>query len=638
MRRGLLSFGSSAHPSLLVAVLAASGVSVSLMQTLIIPLVPGLPSLLSTSPANASWAVTATLLTAAVATPVFGRLGDMYGPKPILVTCSVMLIVGSLVAASTSSLLPLVVGRALQGFGIPIIPLGISVLRTCVPAERVGPAMGLMSASLGVGGALGLPLSSVIAQHYDWHMLFWFATALGVLALLMFTFLVPHVPSRSSDRLDPLGALLLAVGLVTLLLGISKGQGWGWTSGLTLGMFGVALVVFAVFVWWQLRVPSPTVDLRTTLTRPVLATNVASVAVAFGMFGLSLVAPQILEMPAATGYGLGQSLLWTGLWMAPGGLAMMVTSPLAARIAAVRGPRFTLVVGALIIAASYLAGLVLLNAPWQIMVLNVLVSIGVGFAYASMPALINAAVPISETAAANGINALARSLGTSISSAVVGAILAGMTMSFAGREVPTLAGFRTALLVTAAVAALAAVLALLIPAARVSDRDALDSDALDSDDVVPETEPWDDPAPHLSSSLSLLGRHSAAAGDGGPPTGASRAVLGHIDEAGSTTLTELADATGLDVPSASRHVAELLRHGLASGTGRVEHGRSPVFYLTPRGCELLYRLRGAAPRGEHGWAAADVASLAGYADRLAWSIDADERRDAAVVMPGPGRP
>ena len=114
---------------------------------------------------------------------------------------------------------------------------------------------------------------------------------------------------------------------------------------------------------------------------------------------------------------------------------------------------------------SYAAGVAFLAAPWQIMVLNVAVAGGVGFAYASMPALINAAVPISETAAANGINALARSLGTSISSAAIGAILAGMTVSYAGAAVPSMAGFRTAMVVAAVVAAIAAGLALLIPVA-----------------------------------------------------------------------------------------------------------------------------------------------------------------------------
>lgn len=602
--------------------LSAAGISVSMMQTLIIPLIPELPKLLNASPSDASWVITVTLLTAAVATPVFGRLGDMYGPKPMLIACALMLIGGSVLAASTTSLLPMIVGRGLQGFGIPIIPLGISVLRSCVPAERVGTAMGLMSASLGVGGALGLPLSAVIAQHYDWHMLFWFATGLGVAALVMFAVLVPHVPSRTDDRLDPLGALLLAGGLVTLLLGISKGQSWGWASGLTLAMFVSSFVIFAVFGWWQLRVASPTVDLRTTVKRPVLATNVASVAVAFGMFGLTLVAPQILEMPTETGYGLGQSMLATGLWLAPGGLAMMVTSPIAARIAAVRGPRFTLVTGAVIIAVSYSAGLVLLAAPWQIMLLNIVVAVGVGFAYASMPALINAAVPVSETAAANGINALARSLGTAISSAVIGAILAGMAMSHGGSEVPTMAGFRTALVVTACVAALAAVLALLIPVVKPAGATA------ESDDAGPR-EPDPVPSPWVESSLSLLSRHS----ENGPYTHDSvgmdrdaHLLMSHIDEAGSMSLTTLADAMGLDVPTTSRRVAALLRDGLASGTGRVEHGRSPVFYLTPRGCERLYQQRDV--RESHptanAWSSVHVEALSGYVDRLALSIVDDD--------------
>lgn len=448
---------------MLVAVLAAAGISVSLMQTLIIPLIPELPNLLRTSPANASWTITATLLTAAVATPVFGRLGDMYGPKPILIASAALLTSGSLLAAVTSELLPLIVGRALQGFGLPIIPLGISVLRAAVPAEKVGAAMGLMSSSLGVGGALGLPLSAVIAENFDWHMLFWVSAGLGAGGVLVFSLLVPSIPARSGDRLDPIGTLGLAVGLVSLLLAISKGSGWGWTSGVTLGLFGGSVVVFALFGWWQLRVPSPTVDLRTTMRRPVLTTNVASIAVGFALFAMSLIAPQILQLPTETGYGLGQSMLHTGLWMAPGGLAMMLASPIAARVAGVRGPRFTLIAGSAMVAGGYLSGLWLMNSPWQLCVFSVLVSLGVGFAFSSLPALVNAAVPVSETAAANGINALARSLGTSISSAVIGAVLAAMTVTVAGDKVPSLAGLQAALMVAAGAAVVAALIAFAIP-------------------------------------------------------------------------------------------------------------------------------------------------------------------------------
>lgn len=213
----------------------------------------------------------------------------MYGPKPMLIACAIVMTVGSLIAASTSAWLPVVIGRALQGFGVPIVPLGISVLRTCVPPHRVGTAMGLMSASFGVGGALGLPLAAIIADHFGWHAIFWFAAILGAVSGVVFAVLVPRIPSASEDRLDPLGALGLAAGLVTLLLGISKGGSWGWTGATTLGMFAASIAIFTMFAWWQLRIQSPIVDLRTTVKRPVLMTNAASVAVGFAMFALALI-------------------------------------------------------------------------------------------------------------------------------------------------------------------------------------------------------------------------------------------------------------------------------------------------------------------------------------------------------------
>jgi MFS family permease len=472
------------HPGVLIAVLAAAGITVSLTQTLMIPLIPELPVLLNTSPANASWTITVTLLTAAVATPVFGRLGDMHGPKPMLMICAATMTVGSLLAAATSSLVPFLIGRGLQGMSLPIIPLAISVLRSALPPERVGSAMGLISSSLGIGGAMGLPLSAVIAQKADWHTLFWGAGLLGLMALLLFHFLVPDVPASSADKFDPLGTLLLAVGLVALLLPISNGSTWGWTSATTLALLIVSMAVFAVFAGWQFRTPSPIVDLRTTLRRPVLTTNIAAVLVCFSMFALGLVAPQVLELPTGTGYGLGQSMLQAGLWLAPGGLAMMVASPLAARVAGRRGPKFTLVCGSAIIAVAYLGAVWLIGSPAAVMAANIAISLGVGFAYSSLPALINAAVPMSETAAANGINALARSLGTSVSSAVIGTVLATMTITYAGHTIPSLQGLRTALLIAAGVAALAAVIAMTIPGGAEPDADSPVSDWPDESELT----------------------------------------------------------------------------------------------------------------------------------------------------------
>jgi MFS family permease len=142
-----------------VPVLALAGITVSLQQTLVVPLVPQFPRLLG-APADTAWIVTATLLTAAVAVPIVGRLADMVGKRRMLLVCLATLVAGSVVAALSTSLVPLIVGRALQGLATGVIPLGISLMRDELPPERLGSATALMSASLGVGGALGLPLAA----------------------------------------------------------------------------------------------------------------------------------------------------------------------------------------------------------------------------------------------------------------------------------------------------------------------------------------------------------------------------------------------------------------------------------------------------------------------------------------------
>jgi MFS family permease len=613
---------------LLIAALAAAGISVSMMQTVVIPLVPQLPALLNTTSANASWAITATLLTGAVATPMFGRLGDMFGAKRVLIACAVLLTVGSVIAALTSSLVPLIVGRALQGFGAPVIPLGISVLRAALPTERVGAAMGMVSASLGVGGALGLPLSAVIAEHLSWHALFWCAAGLGLGCGLIFATLVPDVvPSTTMGRFDLFGAVGLAAGLVLLLLPISKGSTWGWTSPGTLGLLAGSIIVFALFGWWQYRAPTPLVDIRTTLKAPVLLTNVASIAVGFGMFAMSLIGPQILQMPNATGFGLGQSMVAAGLWMAPGGLAMMAAAPIADRVITARGPRFALVVGAVIIAVGYLAGTQMLGAPAGVLAFSAIVSVGVGFSFAALPTLINAAVPVSETAAANGINSLARSLGTSTSSAVTSAILVQMTVVYAGHAIPSLTGFRTALLIAAGAAAAAALIAATIPTSTPAPAPAI------AESVVAPS-PGHRRAQRLENVMTALGRQAAVRLQ--IPSMPQRLDRGdyvtaaYLGGAGSMTLAELARALDSPPPPVEERLSVLIRDGLVGRMPTADHAAPPRFALTQNGRTIFERQRSTNIAGLESilshWDDGDVAVLIGYLGRLADGIDEENRR------------
>jgi len=454
---------ASPRANLVVAVLALAGITVSLMQTLVIPLIPALPGLLHASAADATWAITATLLAGAVATPTMGRLGDMYGKRRMLLISLSALVAGSTIGALSDSLVPMVAGRTLQGLAAGVIPLGISIMRDELPAERLGSATALMSASLGVGGALGLPAAALLAENADWHALFWTAAGLGLVVTVLVVALVPESPVRTGGRFDVLGAAGLSIALVCLLLAISKGADWGWGSAATLGLFAAAAVVLLLWGRWELRSPRPLVDLRTSARRQVLLTNIASAVFGFAMFAMSLVLPQLLQLPAATGYGLGRSMLVVGLVMAPSGLVMMALAPVSARITKTRGPKVTLMLGAVVVAAGYALGIVLMSATWHLVLVSSVIGAGIGLAYGAMPSLVMGAVPVSETAAANSLNTLMRSIGTSVSSATAGLILARLTVPFGPASLPSQNGFRLVLGMGSAAALIALAVAAFLP-------------------------------------------------------------------------------------------------------------------------------------------------------------------------------
>ena len=453
-----------------VPVLAFTGIFASVMQTLLVPVIKDLPRLLDTTPSNASWALTATLLSGAVATPIMGRLGDLYGKRRMLVTSLALMVIGALISAVTSELLVMIAGRALQGFAMGVVPLGIGLMRDMLPRERLGSAMALMSSSIGVGGSLAMPAAAVVAQHTDWHALFYGAGGLGSAAIALTLLVVPESPVRAEGSFDLLGALGLSLGLLLFLLPITKGSDWGWSSGTTLGMFAASIAVLALWAMLQLRTEAPLVDLRTTARRQVLLTNLASIMVGVAFYVQTLVLPQLLQLPAATGYGLGQSMVVAGLCVAPMGVTMMLMSPVYARLAARSGPSTTLLIGLLVIAIGYGAGLGLMNAVWQTVVISVVLGAGIGLAYSSLPALITDAVDPSETGAANGLNTLMRSVGTSLSSAVIGTVLANTADTVGGAEIPTMHGFRVSFLIATAAMAVGLLLALFLPRQRAVSR------------------------------------------------------------------------------------------------------------------------------------------------------------------------
>lgn len=449
---------------LITAILCLSGTVVALQQTMVIPLLPDFPKILGVSADDASWLVTVTLLTSAVATPIVSRLADMFGKRRMMLISMTMIVVGSLVAAIGGNFVALLIGRGLQGFAISMIPVGISIMRDELPKEKVASATALMSATLGIGSALGLPLSGLIFEHLGWPAIFWLSAIVGVLLIIAVAVVVPESSVRTRGKFDFLGAVMLSTALTAILLAISKGASWGWTSELTLLMFVIGIVTLALWFPYELRVTQPMVDLRTSAKRPVLLTNVASILVGFSMYANNLSTTQQLQMPKISGYGFELGVMAAGLCMIPAGLAMVFFAPVSANITKRFGAKITLIVGGTVLALAYIARVFLTGSIALIIISAAVVSIGTAIAYSAMPMLIMRSVPITETASANGLNSLLRSVGTSTSSAVVAAMLTSMVIpSGPGEGLPSIDAFKNIFWLAALAAVAAAAAAAFIP-------------------------------------------------------------------------------------------------------------------------------------------------------------------------------
>ncbi|MET7982577.1 MULTISPECIES: MFS transporter [unclassified Streptomyces] len=448
---------------LAIPVLAFGGILMAVMQTVVVPLLPDLPRLTGASPGTVSWMVTATLLAGAVLTPVLGRAGDMYGKRRVLLMALGMMTVGSLMCALTSDIGILIVARALQGAAAAVVPLSISILRDELPPERTGSAVALMSSTVGIGAALGLPLAALVVQYANWHVMFWATTALGVIGTALAWWAVRESPVREPGRFDTLGALGLAAGLVCLLLAVSEGGTWGWASPRILGLFAACAAILTL--WWrqQLSAERPLVDLRLAARPRVALPHIAALLTGFSFYGNSLVTAQLVQAPTATGYGLGLSIVATGLCLLPGGVTMLLLSPVSARISAARGARVTLALGTAIIASGYVLRIADSRDLWAIILGATVCSIGTTFAYSALPTLILRAVPAGQTASANGVNVLMRTIGQAVCSAAVAAVLVHHTSLVAGAPVPTLHGYLLAFVMAGTVALVACAAALSIP-------------------------------------------------------------------------------------------------------------------------------------------------------------------------------
>jgi EmrB/QacA subfamily drug resistance transporter len=407
-----------------LAVLAIAGISYALLQSLVVPALPEIQHSLHASQSSVTWVLTAFLLSASVATPIIGRLGDMYGKERLLIVVLLLLALGTLVSALASSLPLLIAGRVIQGAGGGIFPLAFAIIRDEFPRERVAGGIGLMSSLIGIGGGAGVVLAGFIVGHLSYHWLFWVPLAIILGAALATHLWVPESPIKSPGKINWTAAALMSVGLSLVLIAVSQATAWGWGSPKTLGLLAVGSTVIAAWVAVELRAAEPLVDMAMMRIRGVWTTNLVAVLVGVGMYSSFVLIPQFVQEPTSTGYGFGTSVLTSGLFLLPSTVAMVLVGQFAGRLERLFGSKPSLLAGSAFCIASFGLLLVARSAPWEIYVASGLLGIGIGLAFAAMANLIVEHVRQEQTGVATGMNTVMRTLGGAFGAQLAGTLLA----------------------------------------------------------------------------------------------------------------------------------------------------------------------------------------------------------------------
>jgi EmrB/QacA subfamily drug resistance transporter len=442
-----------------LAVLALGGFAYAVLQSLVIPAIPGVAHALHTSDESASWLLSAPLLAASVVTPVAGRLGDIFGKERMLFFSLVLLALGTVAAGLSSTILQLDIARAVQGASGGIFPLAFGIIRDEFPRERVAGGIGLVSSILGIGGGAGILLGGLILEHLGWQWLFWAPLPVIVFATVLTYFFIPESPVRTPAKINWTAALLMAIGFSAVLLAISEATVWTWGSPKTIGLVAAGLIVCAVWVGWEIRSHTPLVDMRMMRIRPVWTTNLAAALLGGGMYASFIIIPEFVTEPKSTGFGFGASIVSSGLFLLPTTLLMLIMSLQAGRIAHRFGSKHSLVLGTAASAVAFVLLVLFHSQPIDVYVAMGLLGFGIGLAFAALGNLIVEAVPASQTGVASGMNTVMRTLGGALGAQVAATLIADHMR----HGIPLVSGFTLAFAFCAGSLLIGVIAAVMIP-------------------------------------------------------------------------------------------------------------------------------------------------------------------------------
>ncbi len=369
----------------------------------------------------ATWIITIYLVVGAVAIPVFGKLGDIYGKKKMLtVTMCIYSVAVTLTGFSrdlSSSIYVMLGFRAVQGLGMAMFPLGFSLIRDEFPIERIAVAQGIVSAMFGVGTAVGFVIGGFVINNLGWQWTYHTVIPFVVLATLIVAFKIRESPIRMKAKVDYLGAGLLGFGLFAFLVAVTEGNNQGWTDPVILALFAASAAGILAFVYEEQGAKDPLIRPALMKVKDIALTNLIGIVIGFGMFGAQSVIALLCQ------FKFGLDPLHTGLLMVPMSIVSLFMGPIAGVIVKKRGPKWPLVAGLVIPILGFAYLYLNHGTKFDITAGAMIMSAGLGFAMVGSINMIIISTPQIETAISSAMNMILRTVGGVIGPAMATVII-----------------------------------------------------------------------------------------------------------------------------------------------------------------------------------------------------------------------
>ncbi len=462
---------TSLRRRLLVPTLVLSGSLMSVVSSLGANLVPTLSRADGVSLSTGEWILTITLLTGALATPVMGRLGDGSRQRTVILFALASVVVGCVISAVSTGFTELIIGRALQGVGLGLLPVAMAIARRNLSPESAQRTIATLSVSTAIGVGLGYPVTGLIAQVLNFRAAYWFGAITVAGALILAALVLPPRDAAPSRRFDVVGASLLSLVIIGISVVLSEGGGWGWTSARSLGVIVASVVLLAVWIPYELRCTEPLVSLRQVRNRSVLTADASGFLIAIAFYLLLPIIVVFVQIPLSAGFGFGASLVVSGLVLLPLSAGSFVSNRLLVVYERRFGARTMIPLGSVVFALAALFFAFEHSALWEAFVTSAICGLAVGFTTGTMPRFIVRAVAQSETGSATGFYQVVRSIGQAVGSALSAAVLLAHTPP--GQALPDVGGFKVALIIAAALCLATAIVSFVLPGRVPSRRDVL---------------------------------------------------------------------------------------------------------------------------------------------------------------------